>query len=123
MPLVFGYGLLKTGGPLHPNLQLNGRFVGHCKTPPEFTMYRLAAEPGLVRQGTTAIEGEVWDVRPNTLSFLDYALYVPVMHVRSTVETPFGEAILYTVIIPPDLDLSGFEVIESVDWGSWMPYR
>lgn len=120
--LLFAYGLLKEGGPLHPNLKLNGVFVGYEKTPPEYTMYRFATEPVLIHQGSTAIKGELWEVPMKTLSFLESALNVHAVHTRRTFETSIGYAIFYTVNIEPDMDLSGFEIIETVDWSSWDPF-
>ena len=57
-----------------------------------------------------------------TLSFLESALNVHEVHTRHTFETSIGYAIFYAVNIDPDMDLSGFEIIETVDWSSWDPF-
>lgn len=57
----FVYGTLKEG---HYNHRvLNGsKKVGEFSTEPEFTMLHLGGFPGIVRNGNTSIQGELYEV-------------------------------------------------------------
>ncbi len=72
--LVFVYGTLQRGRPLHEHLAAH-RFVGEAETRPEYRLYRIGWYPGLVESPTSeqglAIHGEVWDVDEPGLRLLD----------------------------------------------------
>lgn len=67
---IWVYGSLKRD---HGNGRLlkTSRFLGTAISEPEFTLLNLGSFPGIVREGTTAIHGEVYEVDDETLQRLD----------------------------------------------------
>ncbi len=68
---IFVYGSLREGERLHHFLQSCPR-IGEVKlSKPKYTLIDLGPYPGLRREGTTSIVGEVYAVNPATLALLD----------------------------------------------------
>ena len=67
---VFVYGSLKMGLSNHRLLR-GSRFIDFAKTDPEYTMISFGHFPAVMRGGTTAIHGEVYEVDDETLARLD----------------------------------------------------
>lgn len=71
MTRVFVYGTLKRGCENHRWID-SQRFVGVSKTKPVYRLYDLGGYPGMVKaKNGVAVEGELWDVNPASLSRLD----------------------------------------------------
>jgi gamma-glutamylcyclotransferase (GGCT)/AIG2-like uncharacterized protein YtfP len=49
----------------------NTRFLGAARTAAGFTLYDLGAFPGMVAEGSGAVEGEVYAIDDATLARLD----------------------------------------------------
>lgn len=98
-PKVFVYGTLKTGHYNNRILQRsNGIFLGEFKTEPEFTMKHLGAFPGVLTEGNTSIQGEVFEV--DDLSCLDQLEGYPHFYDRVLIDTSYGQAWVY--YLPPE---------------------
>lgn len=69
---IFVYGTLKKGFCRHYALEAES-FVAVTTTVPRYQMVNVGTYPGLLEAETEglAIQGEVWDVRPETLVALD----------------------------------------------------
>lgn len=62
----FVYGTLKEGHGNHRILE-NCKKVGDFTTEPEFTMIHLGGFPGVLRDGETAIKGELYEVEDESV--------------------------------------------------------
>ncbi len=110
---MFVYGSLKAGFSNHRLLR-TARFVGPERTAPEFTMYSLGGFPGVVRGGTTAIEGEVCEVDLETLAALDRLEGHPRFYRRTMVRLE-GEERLETYLLDGE-KIKGRPVVVSGRW-------
>jgi len=97
--LVFVYGSLKSGGKVRGLDQFPGAtIVGKAKTVyPDYDMLDLGSFPGVVKNGTKHISGEVWEVDDETLSELDMIEGYPDFYNREKTETTQGRAYMYYV--------------------------
>lgn len=69
---IFVYGSLRKGLGLHSVLnQGNGTFVGTFTSHPKYNLHNLGPFPGLSKNGSTAIVGEIYEVDDNLLLRLD----------------------------------------------------
>jgi gamma-glutamylcyclotransferase (GGCT)/AIG2-like uncharacterized protein YtfP len=94
---VFVYGTLKRG---HGNNRIlantDSKFIGTTKTDPKYTMVTLGSFPGVVQEGVTPIQGEVWEVDERTLEGpLDMLEGYPSFYDREITPTEFGDAWIY----------------------------
>lgn len=90
--LVFVYGTLMSG-EYNNTLMSGSTMLGTYTTPPEYTMVDLGSFPGVVKGGTTAITGEVWEVED--LTILDSLEGHPDFYCREIIDTDFGQAWMY----------------------------
>jgi gamma-glutamylcyclotransferase (GGCT)/AIG2-like uncharacterized protein YtfP len=104
---LFVYGTLKRGFCRHPALS-GERFLGTAHTAPEYQLVNVGTYPGLL-EGTDirrSIQGEVWEIRPDTLSRLDKIEGVDEgLYVRRPIalQTPeFGRVEAYFYACPAD---------------------
>ena len=67
---VFVYGTLMAGFGNSFFLQ-NDVFLGEGETKPEYTLYNLGHFPAMVEGGNTSVKGEIYEVHPQTLIWLD----------------------------------------------------
>jgi len=69
---LFVYGTLKRGFCRHQALS-GERFLGPARTAPEYQLVNVGTYPGLLKGTDTrrSIQGEVWEIRPDTLPRLD----------------------------------------------------
>lgn len=114
---VFVYGTLLAGEPNH-RLLARARLVAEGRTPPEYELRDLGAFPGLVGDGAHAVEGEVYEVDPETLAALDRLEGHPGFYRRTPITLADGAAV-QTYLIPPER-VAGRPVITS---GSWRARR
>lgn len=94
--LVFVYGSLKKGFGNH-RLLAESQMVDNHVTEPKFSMYSLGAFPCVVPRGDTAIHGELYAVDDETLRRLDALEGVPNFYQRHTINTMYGDAIMYVI--------------------------
>src|SRR5688572_5471222 len=87
--LLFVYGTLRQGEPAHA-LLAGARFVRIASTPPEFLLVEVAPYAALVRGGTTAVTGELYEVDATTQRKLDKEREVPQLFTRETIELADG---------------------------------
>ena len=97
MHRVFVYGTLLAGEPNH-DLLAGARCLGPARTAPAFDLYSFGPYPGLVREGGTAVAGELYEVDDATLARLDVLEGYPDLYDRGPIRLSDGtEAIAYTV--------------------------
>lgn len=92
--LVFVYGSLKSGYYNHQLLETS-EYVGYHTTEPKYTMLNLGCFPAVIEGGNTAISGELYEVSNKVLVDLDILEGVPSLYHRGTINTKYGEAIIY----------------------------
>ncbi|MBD3814901.1 MAG: gamma-glutamylcyclotransferase [Halothiobacillus sp.] len=88
------YGTLRLGQRNHRLLE--GYKCLGTTTLAGFDMYNLGAFPA-VTHGAGEITVEVYEIGTRALKMLDHLEGFPDFHDRETVETPFGDAVIYTV--------------------------
>jgi gamma-glutamylcyclotransferase (GGCT)/AIG2-like uncharacterized protein YtfP len=123
--LVAVYGSLMQGLHNHAHLtrsNLKGTFV----TPPDYTMVDLGSFPGLYKKGGVSINMEVYEVDAHTLANIDSLECYDEnneelsMYLRTTIETPFGEAFGYIYNAPLS---SNMTIVESGDWKEYYSFK
>ena len=92
--LVFVYGTLRKG-EVNDYLLNSASYLGHHTTEPHYKMVSLGSYPGVVKQGRTRIEGEVYDVDAETMTALDRLEGYPSDYTRELIATPWGRAWIY----------------------------
>jgi gamma-glutamylcyclotransferase (GGCT)/AIG2-like uncharacterized protein YtfP len=91
MHRVFVYGTLRAGESNH-GLLAGARFVGLARTRPEFRMFDLGPYPAITAEGSTAIEGEVYEVDDAMRARLDRLEGHPTMYTRTPIVLADGSA-------------------------------
>lgn len=97
MPLrhrVFVYGTLRKGGSNHGLLRCSRRLGCH-RTEAGFRMLHMGGYPGVVTGGEDLITGEVYEVTPRVLRWLDRLEDHPRTYRRVPIATPWGDAWIY----------------------------
>jgi len=118
---VFVYGTLMKGFGNHFFLQ-HDVFLGYGETKPEYTFYNLGHFPALVKGGSTSVRGEIYEVHPQTIEWLDKlegvaeGLYKRV-EITLAGSSPSGLSKVSTYIFPREnLEPSRDVPIKSGDW-------
>lgn len=95
---VFVYGTLKSGGEMR-GLDMFGDgadIVGKAQTVyPDYDMLDLGAFPGVLKNGTYKIQGEVWEVDDEVLAELDRIEGYPAFYNREKTLTTLDKAWMY----------------------------
>jgi gamma-glutamylcyclotransferase (GGCT)/AIG2-like uncharacterized protein YtfP len=116
MKLVAVYGTLRAGFNNHRLLTMAQK-MGDFISPAKFTMYNNGFYPYLTEGGNTAIKCEVYKVSDQTLQSLDALEGVASGHYRrGSLDTPWGEAIIY---VASDRTAEGIEDLPVVKSGDW----
>lgn len=120
--LVAVYGSLRKG--LGNSRLLEGsKYVGEFDTKPEYDLYSVGgAYPGMVKDGSTSIKMEVYEVNEYTANRLDILeSYQPGNESENhynkiRIETPFGEANTYIYNYPT-------QRLVKVESGDWLSFK
>ena len=109
---IFVYGTLMSGF-IRDSLMQAAKLIGIAKTVPAFTMYSTAMSyPMVVRGGTTAILGELYEANTETVARLDVIEGHPDWYCREVVQLEDGtEASMYLIQEKP-----GWPTVKSGDW-------
>jgi gamma-glutamylaminecyclotransferase len=111
---VFVYGTLLAGEPNHGVLAGATRLADEARTEPAFELRDLGPFPGLVRGGSHAVVGEVYEVDDVTLAALDRLEGHPRFYKRSRISLDDG-ALVETYLLSPQ-QVEGRPVIDSGNW-------
>ena len=112
---IFVYGTLMKGEGNHSILSSQStQFLGEAITRRGFTLYDLGAFPGMVKGGTGAVIGEIYEVTKTTLAHLDYLEGHPQFYRREMIKLQDGMN-LQTYILN-DAFIQDCTVIKSGDW-------
>jgi gamma-glutamylcyclotransferase (GGCT)/AIG2-like uncharacterized protein YtfP len=115
---VFVYGTLKRVQVNH-DLLSNAIYLGEHQTQAIYKMFHLGAYPGVVKNGNTSIEGEVYHVDTLTMSYLDRLEGYPHAYSRELIPTPWGKAWIYLY----RGSLQGRQIIQSGRWQDEINWR
>ena len=113
-PFLLGtYGTLKRGHGNHGVIR-HCEFIGECITDPEYTMLSINGWfPGVIEDGEDSIQLEVFKINdPKTACRLDILEGYPDLYEKSIVNTPYGEALIYTYNNP----VEDMDVIKTGNW-------
>lgn len=110
---VFVYGSLKQGFGNHKWHLSNSEYLGEAETLPQYSIFSLGSFPGVIKGGTTCIQGELYNVTRKELRSLDALEGHPSFYAREEIETSEGTAWIY--LLPKD-EYSEHEIIESGIW-------
>ncbi len=91
---VFVYGTLRRNEVNH-YLLAQASYCGTWVTAPQYKMVDLGAYPGVVKNGTGCIEGEVYQVNAQQMADLDRLEGYPHAYTREVIATPWGKAWIY----------------------------
>ena len=94
--LLFVYGTLRRGEPNHRELG-EARFLGHVRTAPVYELVDLGSFPALLEGGSTAVQGELYEVDEGWIGQLDAFEEAPELYDRKHVWLE-GEAALAYVM-------------------------
>lgn len=103
MTKLFIYGTLMRGELLAARLK-TAKFLGEACTLPQFTLTEFTYFPAMVKGGTTAVKGEIYEVDATTLRALD------LVEVDVCKRTPIG------LDDGQSMDAYMLSTIESGDW-------
>jgi gamma-glutamylaminecyclotransferase len=113
--LLFVYGTLRRGQSNHS--QLGGaRFVAEARTEPRFELVDLGGYPGLLEGGTTAVQGELYELDAALLARLDEFEDVPGLYERKQISLADASAHVYVM---PRNRASLAPRIELGDWSAF----
>lgn len=114
------YGTLRQNES-NNRLLVNSTHLGDFNTEPEYTFFNLGWFPGIVKGGNQSVKCEVYAIDQETLERLhrlegyregsDGNLYN-----LDTIETPYGNAFIYTYNNDRILKKESLRIIESGDW-------
>jgi gamma-glutamylcyclotransferase (GGCT)/AIG2-like uncharacterized protein YtfP len=112
------YGSLRKGlgnsGLLNTSKQ-----IGRFETEPIYTMLDLGSFPGLIKNGTTSVIVEVYEVSADILRRLDQlegfrgSNETNNFYNREKIETPYGEAYIYLL---NRKNMGNTSIVKSGDW-------
>jgi gamma-glutamylaminecyclotransferase len=111
--LVFVYGTLLGGESNHRHL-VRARLIAPAATEPAFQLHDLGAFPALIRGGTQAVAGEVYDVDEPTLAALDFLEGHPKFYRRTSIVLSHGAAVEAYLMSPEQV--GGHPIITSGSW-------
>ena len=112
---LFVYGTLQAGFG-NNRLLKDSKFLSKGSTSPNFTLISLGGFPGLLDQGQTRVNGEVWEVDAETLANCDRLEGHPNWYRRTPVTLEDGtEVETYIYLTCPPKEVEG-RTIASGDW-------
>ena len=113
---IFVYGTLMAGLGNSFFLQ-NDVFLGYGETKPEYTFYNLGHFPAMVEGGDTSVKGEIYEVHPQTLEWLDKLEGVAEgLYERKEIILEDGEKALTYIFPKANLEPRRDVPIKSGDW-------
>ena len=102
------------GEAYYHRLMENARFLEKTRTDAAYDLLDLGEYPGMVAGGTTAVEGEVFEIAAGTLRAVDRLEGHPYLYQRSLIALEDGsEAIGYLL---PAKARKSYPVIPGGDW-------
>ncbi|WP_437837591.1 gamma-glutamylcyclotransferase family protein [Sorangium sp. So ce1153] len=115
MPL-FVYGTLMRGERSHALLE-GARYLGLARTPRSFELADFGAYPALVRGGSVAVLGELYEPDRETLASLDLYEGCPDLFQREAIALEGGARC--EAYLMPATQALGRPRIASGDWRAW----
>lgn len=112
---LFVYGTLRRG-EIGAELLGRARYLGPARTAPAFELVDLDEYPALVRGGTLAVVGELYEADPKTLASVDAYEGCPALFTRESIEIE-GGGTCEAYLMRSDQTL-GRPRISSGDWTS-----
>ena len=110
---LFVYGTLRRSERAHKLLGVNASFLREAWTLPVYTLYQFGWYPGLVKDGNTAVKGEVWSIMSAEWPRLDAYEGVPDEYVRTLITLNDGTQAYAYIFIG---SLENAVLLEGGDW-------
>ena len=123
---VYGEYLKKENGNDHEFFK-GSKFLGSCESLPLYTMYDLKNFPGVVRNGTTSITLDVYEITRDKLKKFDKMQNYDILEndntlntfIRKICWTPFGVAKIYFY---NSLE-NNVKIPRIIKYGNWSQYK
>ena len=110
---IFVYGSLMRG--FHNHSVLHGaKFLKNGITKRDYVLYDLGGFPGMVKEGSNSILGEIYEVDAFTLNMLDGLESHPDFYKRTPIELSDGTKV-QTYILNESY-LRNYPIVKSGDW-------
>ena len=110
---IFVYGSLREGEYNHVFLE-NEKYLHPGLTKRHYTFYDLGGFPAMVKGGTHAVVGEIYEVSPETLERLDILESHPQFYERQEIVLQGG--MIVQAYILNESHTQGRTIIRSGDW-------
>ena len=117
MHSVFVYGTLRKNGHYHHLIE-QAEFVDTGSTLPHYRLIDLGSYPGLLKNGNTAVRGEVYRMNDATLADLDLLEEVPHLYFREEIYLDTGQKV-WTYFLQPHQAVN-YKEIPSGDYFSYL---
>ena len=112
--LLFVYGSLLSGMGNHSLLNNDeSDLVSTFETESIYSLRDLGYYPGVHKEGSTSIKGELWSVSERVWERVEQLEGYPSFYDRTPLETPYGTAQMYFLA---EEDVSERILVESGDW-------
>lgn len=112
---LFVYGTLMRGESNHHYLK-SARFLQAAVTRAEFALVDFGEYPAIVRPGSCAISGELYEVDEATLARVDELEEVPDFYERCEIELEDGTITLTYVLPMRFVEREGGRILDHGDW-------
>jgi len=115
---IFVYGTLRRGGFYHDRYLSRARFLGLARTALGFVLTDLGRYPGMIRGGSEAVIGELYEVDAESLSAIDELEDHPEEYQRGVISLADGGSATAYLFRRDDPD-----VHPRVPSGDWFAHR
>lgn len=113
---LFVYGtLMRNHGNYLRFLENRSVFIGPGETAPSYTMLGLGGFPGVIKGGSTAIKGEVFEITDGVRKDLDGLEGHPSFYKRTPITLADGTDV-ETYLLQPRGNMDDYPIVKSGDW-------
>ena len=123
------YGYLRKECENFFHIKDSAKLLGSYYTLPEFTLYSINGSPGLLKEGSTSVLLEVYEISKADWYSLEWSnnlegnieniVTKKSLYIDKLIKTPFGEAVVF-FIDPSQVSLNNAPKIPNGDWVDYL---
>ena len=123
--IIAVYGYLRKGCDNFFHIKDSAKLIGSYYTLPEYTLYNIDGAPGLLKEGSTSVLLEVYEISKSDWYSLEWSNNLEgnlenintkkSLYIDKLIQTPFGEAVVF-FIDPSQVSLHKAQKIPNGDW-------